>query len=107
MWPALPFMAVSKALPLSAAQRVELQSYIRKQNLTRLGCTKDAYILALADGLSYREIIESLNTTAPTISVWKRRFAEEGVVGLGTIRPGQPAKLLTPELRAKILAKDV
>ncbi len=98
-------MAVSKALSLSVARRHELQSYLRKHNLPASVAQRMRIILALADGLSYREIIEHLNTTAPTISLWKRRFAEEGVIGLGTIRPGQPAKLLTPELRAKILAK--
>ena len=62
-------------------------------------------ILRLADGATYREIEEALDTTAPTISLWKKRYLEEGLVGLGTIRPGQPPRKLTPALRAKILAK--
>jgi transposase len=84
-------MAVSEALRLSTAQRIELQAYLRKQNLPASVAQRMRIILALADGLSYREIMDKLNTTAPTISLWKRRFVEEGVVGLGTIRPGQPA----------------
>ena len=98
-------MALSEPLPLSASQRIELQSYLRKQNLPASVAQRMRIILALADGLSYREIMENLGTTAPTISLWKKRYLEEGVVGLGTVRPGQPPKLLTPELRAKILAK--
>jgi transposase len=98
-------MAVSEALRLSTVQRIELQGYLRKQNLPASVAQRMRIILALADGLSYREIMDNLNTTAPTISLWKRRFVEEGVIGLGTVRPGQPAKLLTPELRAKVLAK--
>jgi hypothetical protein len=39
------------------------------------------------------------------ISLWKKRYLEEGLVGLGTIRPGQPPRKLTPALRAKILAR--
>ena len=35
----------------------------------------------------------------------KRRYREEGLVGLATFHPGQPPKKLTPQLRAKILAK--
>lgn len=59
----------------------------------------------MADGKSYRDIKESLGTTAPTISLWKKRYQQEGVIGLGTVRPGQPPQKLTPALRAKILSK--
>jgi transposase len=45
-----------------------------------------------------------LQTTAPTISRWKQRFMEEGLEGLDTYHPGQQAAVLTPALRAKILA---
>ncbi len=44
-------------------------------------------------------------TTAPTISLWKRRYREEDLVGLATFHPGQPPQKLTRRLRAKILAK--
>ena len=63
-------MAVSKALSLSAAQRHEFQSYLRKHNLPASVAQRMRIILALADGLSYREIIVHLTTTAPTISLW-------------------------------------
>lgn len=43
-------------------------------------------ILSLADGATYREIIENLSTTAPTTSLWKKRYQDEGVVGLWTLR---------------------
>lgn len=39
-------------------------------------------ILMLADGRSYAEIQERLQTTAPTISRWKKRFLSERVNGL-------------------------
>ena len=59
----------------------------------------------LDEGASYSDIKEKLDTTAPTISLWKRRYREGGVVGLASVHPGQPPKKLTPQLRAKILAK--
>jgi transposase len=62
-------------------------------------------VLMLDDGASYNEIKEKLDTTAPTISLWKRRYRQEGLVGLATFHPGQPPQKLTPQLRAKILAK--
>jgi transposase len=39
-------------------------------------------ILALAKGESYRQIMASLQTTAPTISRWKQRFEQDGIDGL-------------------------
>jgi transposase len=62
-------------------------------------------VLMLDEGASYNEIKEQLDTTAPTIALWKRRYREEGLVGLATFHPGQPPQKLTPQLRAKILAK--
>jgi transposase len=62
-------------------------------------------VLMLDEGASYSDIKEKLDTTAPTISLWKRRYSEEGLVGLATFHPGQPPQKLTPQLRAKILAK--
>src|SRR5882724_10596432 len=58
----------------------------------------------LADGVPFAVIKERLQTTAPTISRWKQRFLEDGLEGLDTYHPGQPAVILTPALRAKILA---
>jgi Helix-turn-helix domain len=39
-------------------------------------------ILAMADGMSYRQVMSSLRTTAPTISHWKQRFEQAGMGGL-------------------------
>src|SRR3984893_4647409 len=62
-------------------------------------------VLLLDDGVSYRDIEEKLGTPASTISRWKERYREEGLLGLATIHPGQPAQKLTPELRARVLAR--
>lgn len=98
-------MALPQPLPLTSSQRDELNAYLRKQNLPAGVAQRMRIILRLADGATYREIEEALDTTAPTISLWKKRYLEEGLVGLGTVRPGQPPSKLTPALRAKILAR--
>ena len=98
-------MALSEPLPLSTAQRAELQSYLRKQNLPAGVAQRMRIILMLADGATCPEIADALTTTAPTISLWKGRYLADGVIGPGTIRPGQPPKKLTPALRAKVLSK--
>jgi transposase len=61
-------------------------------------------ILMLADGRSYAEIQERLQTTAPTIARWKKRFLAQGVTGLfEQHHPGQKPKVLTAKLQARVL----
>jgi transposase len=67
--------------------------------------TRIRIVLMLDEGASYQEIQEKLDTTAPTISLWKKRYRQEGIVGLATCHPGQPPQKLTTQLRARILAK--
>ena len=62
-------------------------------------------ILMLADGRSYTEVQKRLNTTAPTISKWRKRFLEQRIDGLMQERhPGQKPTVITPQLQAKVLA---
>lgn len=58
----------------------------------------------LAEGKSFNSIKQNLQTTAPTIIRWKERFLAEGTDGLDTYHPGQKPTVLTPALRAKVLA---
>ena len=61
-------------------------------------------ILMLAAGRSYAEIRERLQTTAPTISRWKKRFLKDRLNGLIEARhPGQKPTVITPKLQARVL----
>ena len=65
---------------------------------------KARMILMLAQGSSYVEIQDRLETTAPTISRWKKRFLEQRVNGLLEARhPGQKPTVITPKLQARVL----
>ena len=98
-------MTLSFRISLTATQRGELQAHLRRRNLPASVAVRMKIVLMLDEGASYHDIKEKLDTTAPTISLWKRRYREEGLVGLATFHPGQPPKKLTAQLRAKILAK--
>lgn len=61
-------------------------------------------ILMLADSRSYADIQERLQTTAPTISRWKKRFRDQGMDGLVQIRHlGRKPTVITPKLQARVL----
>jgi transposase len=49
-------------------------------------------VLMLDEGTSYNEIKEKLDTTVPTISLWKKLYREEGLLVLANSRP----RSLTP-----------
>jgi transposase len=98
-------MTLRSRITLTPTQRGELQAHLRRRNLPASVAVRMRIILMLDEGASYSDIKEKLDTTAPTISLWKRRYREEGLVGLATFHPGQPPQKLTLQLRAKILAK--
>lgn len=94
----------SDPVDLTKQQRSELQEIARSGALPAGFVLRAKILLLLADGFSYAAIKDKLDTTAPTISRWKKRFLEQGLDGFETHRPGQPASKLTPKLRGKILA---
>ena len=62
-------------------------------------------VMLLDEGCGYQEISEQLHVPASTISCWERRFDQEGILGLGTVHPGQQPTKLTPALRARVLER--
>ena len=92
------------ALPLTAEQYSELTDIAQSRSLPAGYVFRARLILLLAEGLSFNTIKQRLRTTAPTIIRWKERFVASGIDGLDTFHPGRKPPLLTPALRAKILA---
>lgn len=98
----MPFSA--ERLVLTDPQRGDLNEIAQSRSLPAGFVFRAKLILMLAEGASFATIKQRLQTTAPTISRWKQRFQEDGLEGLDTHHPGQPPVVLTPALRAKILA---
>jgi transposase len=92
-------------LSLTESQREELQAQLRRRNLPASLAKRIRIVLLLAQGSSYTQIQEKLDTTAAVVWKWKQRYAEQGLPGLLTVHPGQKPPKLTAELRAKILAR--
>lgn len=98
-------MALRSTLSLTPTERGELDTQLRRRTLTASVAQRIRIVLLLADGVTYSDIQEQLNVPASTISRWKKRYQEQGLVGLATVHPGQAPRLLTAALRAKILNK--
>src|SRR5690348_16963321 len=99
----MPFRA--EPIGLSEDEHQELQRMSLSRSLPAGDVFRARLILMLAEGRSYTEVQKRLNTTAPTISKWRKRFLEQRVDGLMQERhPGQKPGVITPQLQAKVLA---
>src|SRR5271156_3854423 len=100
----MPFEGEDIHLPDSA--RAELEEIARSQALPAGFVLRAKIVLLLAEGMPYEAIQAKLDTTAPTIARWKKRFLENGLDGFETQRPGQPPQKLTARLRGRISGGD-
>src|SRR5215467_2824060 len=98
-------MASTATLHLTPTERGELHAFLRKRNLPASVAQRMRIVLLLDEGSSYRDIEEKLGAPASTVSRWKQRYQQDGVLGLATIHPGQAPQKLTPQLRARVLER--
>jgi len=76
---------------LTEEERKELTGWAQSRTLPAGDVFRARLILALADGMTYETIKSRLQTTAPTISGWKRLFEEIRDGGVGAATQGQQA----------------
>src|SRR6201988_4335098 len=99
----MPFRA--EPIGLSEDEHQDLQRMSLSRSLPAGDVFRARLILMLVEGRSYTEVQKRLNTTAPTISKWGKRFLDQSVAGLMQDRhPGQKPTVITPQLQAKVLA---
>ena len=92
-------------LVLSEQEREELQQMTQSRTLPAGDVMRARMVLLLAEGVAYQKIQNLLDTTAPTIARWKRRFLQHRIAGLmEELHPGQRPSVRTPKLQAKVLA---
>lgn len=91
------------SIKLTEAERAELVRRAR----SRAGRADEARVarvlLLLADGLTYVQIAERVDCSAPFIAKWKKRFLAGGLAGLYLRHEGRKATALTPRVEARIL----
>src|ERR1041385_4796746 len=98
----MPF--AGEAITLTIEERLELEQMTQSRTLPAGDVFRARLVLMLAEGLPYRTIQQRLDTTAPTIARWRRRFLKQRIAGLLEIRhPGQKPFVITPALQAKVL----
>jgi transposase len=92
---------VAPPIELDPVQRRQLESLKRAASATQAEALRAQIVLLAARGWPNEEIAGELQTTEPTVSKWRRRFARAGVAGLmDSSRPGRPARLSVDSLNA-------
>ena len=76
----MPFRA--EPLKLTDEERDQLTQMSLSRSLPAGDVFRARLILMLAEGRTYGEIQQRLDTSAPTVSRWRQRFEECGVAGL-------------------------
>jgi transposase len=93
------------ALTLTAAERAELERRLRSRKIRAEDAKRAQVILMLAKGESFAAITTAVGCYPDYVSRWKQRFEAERLAGLRAKYRGQPARVRTPAMEARILAK--
>ncbi|HEX2237306.1 MAG TPA: IS630 family transposase [Gammaproteobacteria bacterium] len=92
-------------MQVSREQREELERWAHSRTLPAGDVFRARLILALADGLTYRKIEDQLGASAPTVSLWKRRFKQSGMAGLQGQHKGSKPHRATPAVQARVIRR--
>ena len=84
-----PIRNVTTPVQLSPGQTAELGRMAQAGNTNPRGAFRARLILALAERLSYAQIVLRLGATRPTIARWKLRFQTQGIDGIKARNAGR------------------
>ncbi len=79
-------------LSLSADERHALERLTRSQRVPHQQVLQARVLLLAGDGVANVIIAEEVGVRPATVRAWRRRFAEDGLAGLGVIRKGRGRK---------------
>jgi Homeodomain-like domain len=81
----------NEALVLRAEESAQLQALARSRSLPHSLVRRVRIVLMSAQGVSNRAVAARCGISAPTVSLWRQRYREQGIAGLhGELRPGRP-----------------
>lgn len=99
-------MRVAKAIELTSDERRTLLKWSRGRSTPARLVLRAKIVLLAAEGRENQEIAEALSTRRATVGLWRRRFAEQRLVGIekDAPRPGRKPSI-SSSVTAQILHK--
>lgn len=100
--------APAPALGISDEDRQELLQVVGLRSVPQSVALRARIVLGAADGIGNKVLARQLNTSLPTVLLWRGRYQEEGLVGILKDRPrsGRP-KEITAEEEAAVVEKTL
>ena len=91
-------------LALTSAQHSELMKVLGDPGTPQVIVLRCGVVLGAAEGTANHELARQLSTSLPIVLLWRRRFLQQGVLGIleDKPRPGRP-RCITPEKEAAIV----
>lgn len=80
------------ALPMSLEQKRTLEAWVRARNTPQTVALRARICLLASEGVSNNAIAKRLQTSRPTVLLWRKRFEQRGVLGLSEEAPKGPSK---------------
>jgi len=88
----------TEPLKMTKEERETLESWTRARTSPQRVVTRSKICLLAAEGMSNNAIAKQIGTTRPTAILWRKRFAEKGIMGIAEDAPhGPSAKRIKPE----------
>ena len=88
----------TNALAITMEQRQTLESWVRARTTPQRIVLRSKICLFAGDGFSNNAIAKELNTSRPTVLLWRNRFKKQGVLGLSEdASHGLSAQRLDPQ----------
>lgn len=81
-------------LVVSHEDRQTLERWIRMPTAPQRLVLRSRIVLMLADGCPARQVARRLGVSRPTVALWRRRYAIDGIDALPIDRPGRGRKAL-------------
>ena len=94
------------ALEVSSEQRDALEVMARSSSLPYRQVVQAEALLLAGDGVANEEIARRCSTTPDTVRRWRKRFAEQGVDGVGRIASGRGRKSWLPAGTVEAVVAD-
>ena len=92
---------------LTSEQRARLQSWVSAAKTEQRLAFRARIILAVADGLSNKEVASRLASRPATVSKWRGRFVRHGLAGVAdAARSGKPRRYGGNDERRVLTALD-
>jgi transposase len=95
---------VADPLPISGEQRRTLEAWIAARNSPQKVVFRSRLVLMASTGMANRRIAQDLNTSRPTVILWRQRFRKGGPAALTEDAPGRGRK---PQITAQKIKQIV